>query len=383
MSNNRVLYSRAVLLICGAVAATSGLTARTEESAAAWRMSAEQLVPFWRSTTMYGESVLFVDRGDGLPHAALLFTPQRILSVCSASGDVTYEEGQDFTWKPGSRELYLPIGSRIIRKTPQDLRRPAGSQRYQLTHRDGNGEILFGGGHEYHDMQTVVTYVHEPDQWNGPKPAYAGEQLPRTLGKLTSRQSLAIALLGDSISTGCNASGWANVAPWQPPYQDLLVRNLKSVYGGEVTLRNHSVGGTDTAWGLQTIEDIASTKPDLVIIAFGMNDSAGRLPAEYKANTQGMIDAVRKSSPDTEFILVASMLGNRDWITLQHELFPQYRDMRAELRHNGIVLADMTSVWAELLRHKQDWDMTGNGVNHPNDFGHRVYAQVLSALLIP
>ena len=26
---------------------------------------------------------------------------------------------------------------------------------------------------------------------------------------------------------------------------------------------------------------------------------------------------------------------------------------------------------------------TGNGVNHPNDFGHRVYAQVLSALLIP
>jgi hypothetical protein len=26
--------------------------------------------------------------------------------------------------------------------------------------------------------------------------------------------------------------------------------------------------------------------------------------------------------------------------------------------------------------------MTGNGVNHPNDFGHRIYAQVLSALLI-
>jgi hypothetical protein len=43
----------------------------------------------------------------------------------------------------------------------------------------------------------------------------------------------------------------------------------------------------------------------------------------------------------------------------------------------------MTSVWTGFLELKQDWDLTGNGVNHPNDFGHRVYAQVLSALLIP
>ena len=83
------------------------------------------------------------------------------------------------------------------------------------------------------------------------------------------------------------------------------------------------------------------------------------------------------------FILVASMLGNRDWTTLRHELFPQYRDALAEIRKPGIALADMTSMWAEMLKHKKDWDLTGNGVNHPNDFGHRVYAQVLSSLLIP
>ena len=59
-----------------------------------------------------------------------------------------------------------------------------------------------------------------------------------------------------------------------------------------------------------------------------------------------------------------------------------YRDALAELRHPGVALADMTSIWTTLLEQKQDWDMTGNGVNHPNDFGHRVYAQVLSALLI-
>ncbi len=77
------------------------------------------------------------------------------------------------------------------------------------------------------------------------------------------------------------------------------------------------------------------------------------------------------------------MLGNRDWILLKHEVFPQYRDGLASLCKDGIALADMTSVWTEFLEHKRDWDMTGNGVNHPNDFGHRVYAQVLSTLLIP
>ncbi|MEC8800536.1 MAG: hypothetical protein VXX55_07230 [Planctomycetota bacterium] len=32
---------------------------------------------------------------------------------------------------------------------------------------------------------------------------------------------------------------------------------------------------------------------------------------------------------------------------------------------------------------KKTWDLTGNGVNHPNDFGHRVYAQVRCELLKP
>ena len=95
-----------------------------------------------------------------------------------------------------------------------------------------------------------------------------------------------------------------------------------------------------------------------------------------------MIAAVKKALPEAEIILVATMLGNKDWVALKQELFPQYRDALASLCEPGIALADMTSVWAEMLRHKQDWDLTGNGVNHPNDFGHRIYAQVLSAMLI-
>jgi lysophospholipase L1-like esterase len=345
---------------------------------------AVSLTPFWSSEVMEGESVLFVKAGEAeLPQADVFFEPTAILSVRSSSGETTYTAGQDYVWTPGTRQIRLPAGSRITFKVPGDLRRAPKTQAYALTHRDGNGEILFGGGHEYHDMQTVITYRHAPGLWTGPVPAFAGASLPHTLGKLTAKQALTIALLGDSISTGCNASGWAKVAPFQPPYQDLLVRHLETVYGAKVTLANVAVGGTGSAWGVETIGKVIEAKPDLVILAFGMNDCPGRLAAaDYQANLKAMMDAVRQAQPEAEFILVATMLGNADWVIMQPELFPAYRDALAALCGPGVVLADMTSVWTALLKVKKDWDMTGNGVNHPNDFGHRLYAQVLAALLV-
>ena len=332
---------------------------------------------------MEGESVLFVKRDGGeQPSASLLFEPTRILSVRSSSGAVTYKEGADYIWKKGSSEIVLPAGSAIVFKTPQELRRPAGSQPFRLPHRDGRGEILFGGGHEYHDMQTVVTYKHKSGVWTVRMPEFAKDHLPRTIEKLKKKQPLTIALLGDSISTGCNASGWAKTAPFQPPYQELLLLNLQAVYGGPVALTNFSVGGMDSAWGLAQIGKVAAAQPDLVILAFGMNDSGGRPARDFQDRMKGMIDATALAKPEAEFILIATMLGNRGWTTLHHELFPAYRDALAELCRPGVALADMTSVWDAFLQRKQDWDLTGNGVNHPNDFGHRVYAQVLSALLI-
>ena len=354
-----------------------------EEPDTDWEFSTDCLRPFWVGQTMQGETVLFLrEQPDGQAVASLLFEPTKILSVRDSTGKIAYQEGRDYSWQPGSKEIRLPPGSRIVFKTPQELRRSPGSQRHRLTHRDGNGEILFGATHEYHDMQTSVSYEHKGG-WAGPTPSLAGDTLPCTIQRLSQKQPLTIALLGDSISTGCNASGWAKVAPFQPPYQDLLVLNLEATGGSEVTLHNFAVGGTDTAWGRANIGKVIATKPDLVILAFGMNDSARRPSADYQSNIRDMVDAVRQACPEAEFILVATMLGNRDWTYLQHELFSQYRDALAELCGPGVALADLTSFWQEMLKHKADRDLTGNGVNHPNDFGHRVYAQVLSALLIP
>ena len=155
MSTCRMLGLPRGVLCLALVFLTVSPAAAADDAAGAWFFSPAQLRPFWLSTTMQGESVLFIQAADGSrPRAALLVPPTRILSVCSSSGEVTYQEGQDYVWKPGTQEIVLPPGSAICFKRPQDLRRPAKSQRFVLTHRDGNGEILFGGGHEYHDMQT-------------------------------------------------------------------------------------------------------------------------------------------------------------------------------------------------------------------------------------
>ncbi len=381
----RSKYTIAAALLLGASGAVLAQNQGKEPTklSTTWTYDAAALRPFWLGDTMMDETVLFVRSSEGeLPRASLLFEPTQIVSVRSSSHEATYEAGRDYVWKPGSRTIELPEGSRIVSKTPGDLRRTPGTQQFALTARDGNGEILFGGGHEYQDMQTVVTYRFKRGAWAGPKPAYAGDQLPHTLTKLKAKEPLTIALLGDSISTGCNASGWTQVPPYQPAWQDLFVMRLEKAFGAKVTLRNFAVGGTDTGWGLTQIGQLTDANPDLVILAFGMNDSGGREPASYGANMKAMVDAVRKARPNAEFILVATMLGNKDWVALHQDYFPAYRDELAHLCGPGVVLADMTSMWAELLKHKLDWDMTGNGVNHPNDFGHRVYAQVLTSLVL-
>jgi acyl-CoA thioesterase-1 len=356
-----------------------------EPAADAWNYSPELLRPFWLEDTVHGESVLFIikDERTKKASASALYPIDKVLAVRNSAGNVIYKEGRDYIWKKGSREIVLPAGSRIVSRSPKELRRPAGTQKYALTHRDGNGEIFFAAGLEYAELQTCITYQHAPCEWKTPLPKFDAAALPRTVQRLKSKEPLAIVVLGDSISTGLNASAVGKGAPFQPGYPELVRRHLAETHKSEVTLSNLSVGGTDTKWGLTQIDKVAEARPHLVILAFGMNDSAGRSADEYQANTQAMIAKIREKLPDAEFILVATMLGNPNWTRLRHELFPQYRDSLARLAEPGVALADMTSIWSGFHALKQDWDQTGNGVNHPNDFGHRVYAQSITALLIP
>jgi hypothetical protein len=150
-----------------------------------------------------------------------------------------------------------------------------------------------------------------------------------------------------------------------------------------VTLNNRAIAGWSVGQGVKDIDNLLKDKPDLVIIAYGMNDVGGRNPEGFKSSIATMLRRIKEANAATEVILVASMMGNPDWAATPPEMFPRYRDALASLEGPGVVLADLTTVWQKLLERKRFVDMTGNGVNHPNDYGHRLYAQAILALLIP
>jgi lysophospholipase L1-like esterase len=341
------------------------------------------LEPFWTTDTVYRESVLFVRKNDKTPATApLLFAPDRLLAVHSADGRHHYELGKDFKVRPDGQGLVLTAGSRVPSLKAAELYPPKGSPR-SIAHKTGDPSrsLLFSEGHWFHDRQVEVTYTHKPAKRTGHKPSFAVKSLPRTIARLRKRRPVTIAVSGDSISYGYNASGLTGAEPFMPPYPRLVAAQLEATYGSKITLHNRAVGGWTSGQGVKDLDNLLRVKPDLVIIAYGMNDVGGRNPAGFKANIARMLKRIQTANPDTEVILVASMRGNAHWDRTPAAQFPKYRDALASLHGPGVVLADMTALWQDLLKRKRDVDLTGNGVNHPNDFGHRLYAQVILALL--
>ncbi|NOU36269.1 MAG: SGNH/GDSL hydrolase family protein [Kiritimatiellaceae bacterium] len=238
------------------------------------------------------------------------------------------------------------------------------------------GYLTFSESAYFNDKQLAVTYEHA-EPWAGPVPLSAEKNLSKTFAKLKAKQPLKLVVFGDSISIGASASGKGNRAPWMPIWADLVADELGRVYGSTVDLMNPSLGGMRADWGKDTVDGLVSfQKPDLVILGFGMNDAGSPFAVEqFVANTQAMMDSVRKQNPSAEFILLMSFQPNSKWRSL--DLMTEYLAAFKKLEGPGVAVADMWSMHGYLLQHKTYWDMTGNHVNHPNDFLVRVYAQTV------
>lgn len=373
------MYQIAMRAALVAAVALAALAVNADTNA----ISRWHLKPFWEGTTMHGESCFFLEESAGAaPTSTLLFTPRKILSVVHTATGTTYQEGRDYTLDKAARRLTLTKDSRIPFTTRADYEPPVGKSG-QL-YRDGTRDIFFENEHLFHDLQVEVTYEHKKKDWSrlgGPVPEPAGDNLADLNRKLAAGDALTVCLLGDSISFGLNASGIAGVAPHQPAYGDLFVQGLTARFGSPIQFTNFSVSGMGAPWGIEQAPLVAEKKPDLAIIAFGMNDASGRFsPADFTANIQRIMDGIKAGHPETCFIVISPMLGNADWKHAAPDLYPQYRDALMTLRGPGVAVADLTSFWSVFLNRKRFVDIAGNGVNHPNDFGYRVYAQVLLAL---
>ena len=92
-------------------------------------------------------------------------------------------------------------------------------------------------------------------------------------------------------------------------------------------------------------------------------------------NFKTIIGAIRAKYPETEFVVTATSYANellKGSFCGNQMIFSPYMDALVE---PGVAKADMTSMQTELLKHKRYIDVTGNNINHPNDFFHRMHAQ--------
>ena len=341
---------------------------------------------FGDSTVMQDESVLFYKAKDGdSPMSRLLFPALHIRQMTNTAGDVVYEEGRDFTLSDDKTTILLTPASRIPFFTPADMylkaHDPTG---ISYKRGDPNTWLLWGPKTDpFLHTQCLVTYEHAPSLWTAYLPQFAGDTLPKTMAKLRNKEPLTIGVSGDSISFGYQSTFSRKLPPNRPAFFTQVVDGLKAYYGGAVTLKNHAVPGWSATNGIKDLPNLLKDKPDLVFIAYGMNDVAGNDAPGYGTHVKALIDQIHQALPETEIIMLSSSIGNAEWFNTQVERFPVYRDQLKKLTGPGCALVDITAVWQELLKHKTYWDITGNGVNHPNDFGHHIYAEMILRSLIP
>jgi|GEM_PF-1115517 len=363
------------------------------------------LSPVWTGNVVYQETAMFYTGRDEI---SLLYPIKDIVAVRSYDLNTLYEEGVDYTVTIDGK-LNIENGSGIPVYTG-----------------DTNAQISNAACPAH---QISVTYTHD-EVWQdgydpGVKPEPQLDKLTNLHNKLKNKQKTNIVFYGDSIMVGWNASGlnqptlnWnalpsgktaealynaqpnyvasMNIAPYMPSWPNMVVDSLKSTYGySDIHMINKAVGSTYSSWGAAKANidfQFKNTNPDLVVIGFGMNEAATLTGvADYKTNILNMINNILTDDgtngdvyyPDAEFLLVSRM--TRADSAIDAEVLAAIETALLEIAagFDNVAVAPVASMFENITESKEYIDYTGNNVNHPNDFGARIYAQTVLSVLRP
>lgn len=332
--------------------------------------------PFKNSDRIVDESVfpIYKKGESGELTVRLMNKIKRIEYVKSATLEKTFEEGKDYFVRDG--ELVIPENS-DIRIMPWEENNPE----------EGNfictlgGKLLFGEGNDFHLRQYAVTYVPADDIFEGKYFPEKSEFLEKSR-KIMKEREFKLAFFGDSITYGCQASSLYDCAPPYLPIYPVTVADVLRKKGYKVDYYNPSIGGKSSPWGKDTASYYFDDfRPDLTVIAFGMNDGTGKIPVEqFISNIKSIIETIRKNNGDAEFILVATTLPNpiSTFVGLQED----YEQPLFELaKSEKCAFLNMTELQRNIMTRKEYHHLTGNNINHPNDFLIRLYAQGILELI--
>lgn len=357
------------------------------------------LDPIWTGNTIFEEPICFSTNADKQPIGGmLLYSPTEILRITSFDRKITYIEGID----------YLLCGNTIIRLEGSSI--PYLSRSIYCKPFVGIPEtawVRLPGGKEYmevvsnvHEYQVLVTYRHS-EKWKMAFPMNESHRLEHVFSRLSSQENFNLVFYGDSITAGWEASGANEQAvdmvtledyhvhiqhpPFMPTWAELVTAALKKAYPScNIHKYNRAAGGSTTGWG-ETNADILVNPyhPDLIILAFGMN-SMQDSPEQYNQQISSIINTIRSRNPECGFILVSPMIPNPEIAGFQNNKLRAHEQELFRISNElpNVAVAPVHSLFLDLQRIGKNYlELTGNIINHPNDFSVRIYAQtILSAL---
>lgn len=317
--------------------------------------------------TVYGET-FYLENGAPRNHKTL-FKPTKISFVYSPYTGEIFTPGKDYNQTADGFEITPDSSMKLA---------PTGFSSSMSTDERKNYNVKVTPA--FQDYQYAVTYSKKETL----TPLTYGSlgDLEKKFGQTTVK----VTFFGDSITLGANSTS-IYVAPNQPGYADLVMAYLNTKFPSTFEYRNNSVGGWNTFNAVSALSyRVLDKKSDLIVLGFGMNDSGGITAEQFKSNMKKIIADIRAYDKTVPILLISSTVANPESSIQKQDLLAQHL---AELReiekeNTNIALVDVTSTWQKMLINKNYLDVTGNGLNHPNDFGHRIIAEsVLTKILGP
>lgn len=139
--------------------------------------------------------------------------------------------------------------------------------------------------------------------------------LRRIRGKAAdaSAAPVLIVALGDSVTQGVME---VDIIDHEHVYHNVLKQMLESRYPqATFSVINAGVNGVNAAGALARLErDVLRHQPDLVLVAFCLNDSAAGRAAlpKYRANIETIVKEVRAKTPSDVILLPPNFMASRD-----------------------------------------------------------------------
>ena len=340
------------------------------------------LRPVWLGGKIENETIMFLGEDD---EARLLYTPCGKVSVKNYFLDKTFSEGKDYS-VDGDRIKRLAGGEIPFFTAEEYYTTERGKYGIEINADkakeiclEGKRYLLYGEGDSFTKRQIAVSYVAE-DRRGGYIPQDKSGKFAVFFDKIARKEEIAVTFYGDSIAAGCNASGTefgGNTPPYMDPFPVLFTEFCERTLGAKINAVNVSVGGWSTEQGLNAYDErVAPTRPDLLVLAFGMNDMSTPLD-KYAEMYEEMIGKTRAINPTAEILAIAPMWPNTDSAWVGNQI--RFKEVLGEFekKYPFFAMANVTDVHGYVLKRKRYRDMTANNINHPNDFLGRIYAQVM------